>query len=155
MGYFRCLPALAGLLAVTMPMAPAAETQPWIDRPESLVWRDALVSASLRSGIPVGVLAELIGIESGFRNIKNPNSSAFGFGQQIAGNEIMRTCRLDRSNPADSIMGAALELRAKLDRTGTIQGALRAYGTTANMSKAREAGILRRFAPRQPIKSPA
>ena len=148
-------PAFAGMLVAALRIGSTwaadvprtADPSPfWIDRPESQLWRDALIRASLQSGIPAGVLAEVIGMESGFRNVKNPTSTAFGFGQQVSANMVMRVCRLDRTRPEDSIMGTALELRAKLDKTGSLAGALRAYGTTAAMPPEREASVLRRFA---------
>ena len=141
-------PALLGLL-LCAPVAPAfseiAEPPLWIDRPEAQPWLEAMMRAAVQTGIPVGVLAEVIGMESGFQNIKNPVSSAAGFGQQIDGNRVMHICRLNRAIPEQSIMGAALELRANLDRTGSIAGALRSYGTTTGMSPARLARVMRRI----------
>lgn len=116
----------------------------WIDRPEAQPWIESLTRSALQAGVPVAVLAEVIGLESGFRNIKNPLSSATGFGQQIDGNKIMRVCRLDRRLPNESILGAALELREKIDRTGSLEGAMHAYGTTAGEPRSRVAAILRR-----------
>lgn len=142
-------PTLFGVLLLLAPITSAlsepAAPPLWIDRPEALPWADALARAAARAGVPAGVLAELIGTESGFRNVKNATSSARGFGQQIDGNAVMRVCRLDRRDPEDSIMGAALELRARLDQTGSLAGALRGYGTTAALSPARLAAVLRRF----------
>jgi hypothetical protein len=106
----------------------------WIDREAAQKWRSEIDRAAKVSGLSPGVIAELVGMESGFRNVANPTSSAFGFGQQIRANAIMRVCRLDRTVPGESILGAALELRWHLDRTGSMAKALDAYGTTARLS---------------------
>lgn len=110
----------------------------WIDAPAAQPWIPALTAASVRTGLPVALIAELIGTESGFRpTARCSTSSAAGLGQQIRNNRVMARHKLDRMVPAESIMGSALELRLGIDATGTISGALYAYGTTAALSPAR------------------
>lgn len=110
----------------------------WVDRPVARQYLPALQAAADRTGLPVSLLAELIGTESGFRpTARCSTSSAAGLGQQIRNNRVMARHKLDRMVPAESIMGSALELRLGMDATGTISGALYAYGTTAGLSPAR------------------
>ncbi len=118
----------------------------WIDRPAAQPWLPALQAAADRANLPVALVAELIGQESGFRNVHNPHSSASGFGQQIARNAVMIRYGLHPMRPADSIMGAALELRERIDATGSLPKALRGYGTTAGMTPARRRALETRFA---------
>ena len=118
----------------------------WIARPEARPWLPALQAAAERTSLPVAVVAELIGQESGFRTVKNAHSSAYGFGQQIAGNGTMLKYNLHPMRPAESIMGAALELRERLDKTGSLPAALHSYGTTTGMSAARRRTIEAQFA---------
>ncbi len=124
---------------------PASELL-WIGRPAAQAYLPALQRASDRTDLPVALIAELIGQESGFQNVKNPKSTASGFGQQIDGNGIMRANRLDKRVPAESIMGAAIELKARLATTGSLSLALKGYGTTAGLSAARRQAIDNRFA---------
>lgn len=127
----------------------AGATEPyvlWIDRPVAQPWLLALDYAAWRSGLPSAVIGELIGQESGYRNAANPHSSARGFGQQVTHNSTMSLYRLDRMKPPESILGAALELRERLDATGSMFSALRGYGTTAGMSAACRLTIETRFA---------
>lgn len=125
--------------------AVSADTPLWIDRPAAAPWLPAIEAASQRSNLPAPLLAELIGIESGFTNARNPRSSARGFGQQIDGNSVMARYRLDRARPEDSIMGAALQFRAEIDRTGSIAAAAERYGTTAHLAPARKRLIVARL----------
>jgi len=118
----------------------------WIDRPAAQPWRPALEYAAERTGLPVAVVAELIGAESSFRNIHNPNTTASGFGQQIDRNQIMLRYNLHPMRPAESILGAALELRERLDATGSLSKALRGYGTTSGLTPARRRAMEARFA---------
>jgi hypothetical protein len=124
---------------------PPQDTPLWIDRAEAEPYRESLARAAIVSGVPIAILAEVIGLESGFRNVKNPTSSAYGFGQQINGNAIMHGCQLNRSIPADSILGAALQLRIEREKRGSWEKALDAYGTTAAMTGSRRMTILRRI----------
>jgi soluble lytic murein transglycosylase-like protein len=117
----------------------------WIDRREAQPWLPALTAAADRTGMPVALVAEIIGWESGFKNIKNPHSSAAGFGQQITGNAVMARERLNRAKPADSILGAAIQFREALERTGSLQAAARSYGTIAGLPSKRQAAILAAF----------
>lgn len=120
-----------------------ASPQLWIERPAAQPWLATLQAASDRTGLPVALIAELIGQESGFvTTARNPRSSARGCGQQITGNDTMRRYHLDRSNCAQSITGAALELREKLDRSGSLERALLAYGTTSGLTAAQRRRIL-------------
>ncbi len=118
----------------------------WIDRAAAQPWLSALQAAADRTHLPVALIAELIGQESGFHNIHNPYSTASGFGQQIARNQVMIRYNLHPVRPADSIMGAALELRERIDATGSLPSALRGYGTTAAMTPARRRAVEARFA---------
>lgn len=118
----------------------------WIDRAAARPWLPALTYAAERTGLPVALVGELIGAESGFRNIANPHSSAKGFGQQIARNRIMLQYRLNPMRPPESILGAAIELRERLDATGSLNAALRGYGTTTGMSAPRRKVLEARFA---------
>ncbi len=117
----------------------------WIDRPAARPWLPAVHVAAQRAHLTPATVAELVGIESGFQTIHNPRSSAYGCGQQIDSNAIMRRYRLDRSRCDQSIMGAALQLRECLDDRGTMAGALSCYGTTAGLTAARRKQILARF----------
>jgi len=127
-------------------MSGALAAEPlWIDRPAAQPWLPALTSAAQQSDLPLALIAELIGIESGYRNIHNPHSSAAGFGQQIAHNRTMARHKLHPMRPADSIMGAALQFREELDRTHSLAGAARAYGTTAGLTPARQKAIIARL----------
>jgi soluble lytic murein transglycosylase-like protein len=130
--------------------APVKATEPvalWINSPTAKPWLPALTDAAQRTGLPVALIAELIGQESGFRNIRStlPGSSAKGFGQQIDGNTVMIRYRLNPMRPADSILGAAIELRERLDRTGSLPAALRGYGTTAGRTSVQRKTLLARF----------
>lgn len=118
----------------------------WIDRAAARPWLPALTYAAERTNLPVALVAELIGNESGFKNVRNKHSSASGFGQQIDHNAIMLTNHLDKRVPSQSILGAALELRARLDRTHNLGDALRGYGTTTGMSAARRRDLEAHFA---------
>ena len=118
----------------------------WIGRPVALLYLPALERAAERTDLPVALIAELIGQESGFRNVKNTHSTASGFGQQIDNNAIMRANHLDKRIPAESIMGAALELKARMNRTGNLNSALYGYGTTTGMSAARRKALEGQFA---------
>ncbi len=124
-----------------------ADEPMWIDSVRAQPWRPALQAAADRTQLPVSLLAELIGVESGFRpGARCPTSSAAGMGQQIKGNRIMARHRLNRMVPAESIMGSALELRENLDKRGaTLSTALRDYGTTAGMSNAKRRATDRRM----------
>jgi hypothetical protein len=134
-------------LLVSVAATARADTALWMDRPAARLWLPELEAASERTHLPVPLIAELIGSESGFQPAAaNPHSSAFGCGQQIAANGTMRRYRLDRRSCADSIMGAALQLRAELDRTGALDRALDAYGTTSGHSPAQRQRMLQRFA---------
>ena len=137
-------PVALALLASLAGVA-SADTPLWIARPEAQPWLPAIARAAAKTDLPPALIAELIGIESGFRNVKNPTSSARGFGQQINGNRTMWLYGLDRSLPEDSILGAAIQFREGLDRTHSIAGAALAYGTTAHMTPARRAVILARL----------
>jgi hypothetical protein len=117
----------------------------WIDRPAARPWLPAVNAAAQRAHLTPATVAELVGTESGFQTIRNPRSSAFGCGQQIDSNAIMRRYRLDRSQCDQSIMGAALQLRECLDDRGTMAAALSCYGTTAGLSPGRRKQILARF----------
>lgn len=126
---------------------PSTSADPlWIDRAAAQPWLAAISAASERSGLPAAVIGELIGLESGYRNAVNPRSGERGFGQQIPKNRFMLSCRLDPLVPEDSIMGAALELRSRLDASGgDMTVALRGYGTTADMSDAQRRKVEDRF----------
>lgn len=114
--------------------ATIGDTALWIDRDAAQPWREEIARAARLTNISPALIAEVVGMESGFRNVHNPRSTAFGFGQQLANNQIMRACRLDRAIPAQSILGSALELRWDLDRFGgSLEKALDAYGTTARL----------------------
>jgi soluble lytic murein transglycosylase-like protein len=135
---FAVLAMTAGLVRADAPL--------WINRPEAEPWLPALAAAADRTGLPAPLIAELIGIESGFQPAaKNPTSSAYGCGQQITGNQTMRDYGLDRRDCAQSILGAALQLRAALDRTGSLERAVASYGTTVGVKPARRRAILARL----------
>ena len=67
------------VLALFTGQAETRETL-WIGRPAALVYQPALERAAARTGLPVALIAELIGAESGFQNVKNPKSTAAGLG---------------------------------------------------------------------------
>ena len=138
-------PVALALLASLAGVA-SADTPLWIARPEAQPWLPAIARAAAKTDLPPALIAELIGIESGFRNVKNPRSTASGFGQQIDGNRIMWTYGLDKRVPAESILGAAIELKARMIATGSLNQALKGYGTTAAMSTTRRHAIEVRFA---------
>src|SRR4051812_37888381 len=96
-------------LLVLIAGAARGDAPMWIDQPAARPWIPALTAAAVHTDLPVALLAELIGQESGFRNIKNAQTSAYGYGQQIANNAVMRRYHLDRTKPAESILGAAIE----------------------------------------------
>lgn len=137
--------ALAALVSVGLCAQADTPTVLWINRPEARPWLPALTYAAERTSLPVALVAELIGTESGYRNVANPHSTARGFGQQIARNRIMLREHLNPMRPPESILGAAIELRERLDATGTLEAALRGYGTTAAMSPARRRATVARF----------
>lgn len=140
---------LLAALALCAQSDSAEPYTPWIDRAVAAPWLPALTYAAEHTGLPVAVVAELIGAESGFQNIPNISgkSSARGFGQQINNNKIMLANHLNPMKPPDSILGAALELRARLDANhGDLNRALRGYGTTTGMSLARRKTLEARFA---------
>jgi hypothetical protein len=136
------------VLLCSIALTAHADTALWVDRPAARLWLPELTAASERAHLPVPLIAELIGAESGFHPeaTNGQGSSAAGCGQQIAGNRIMRRYRLDRRSCGQSILGAALELRENLDRTGSLARALDAYGTTAGHSPAQRRVMLARFA---------
>lgn len=141
--------AAAVALLVAVGVSARADTPAavlWIDRPEAQPWLPALQYAADRTALPVALLAELIGSESGFRNIANPHSSARGFGQQVSYNRIMLREHLNPMRPPESILGAAIELRERLDASGSLNAALRGYGTTAALSPVRRRAAEARFA---------
>ncbi len=79
-------PSAIALLALLSCAASAdTPTTLWIARPEAQPWLPAIARAAAKTDLPAPLIAELIGMESGFRNVKNPTSSARGFGQQING----------------------------------------------------------------------
>lgn len=134
---FVLLAVLAGSVRADAPL--------WINSEVAKPWLPAITAAAERTSLAPTLIAELIGTESGFQNVKNGHSSAFGCGQQIVGNDVMRRYRLDRTKCDQSIMGAALELREKWDHTGSLDRALLAYGTTSGLTAARRRRILGRM----------
>jgi hypothetical protein len=134
-------------LLVSVAATAHADTALWMDRPAARLWLPELEAAAERTHLPVPLIAELIGAESGFHSeaTNGQGSSAAGCGQQIAGNRIMRAYKLDRRSCGQSIMGAALELRANLDRTGSLGRALDAYGTTSGHTPTQRRLMLQRF----------
>jgi hypothetical protein len=101
-----------------------------------------------RRGLSAALLAELIGQESGFRNVRNemapgrkPASSAGGLGQQLAGNPFLHG--RSRFNPEASIAATAEELADRLRAAhGNLEVAVRGYGLTAGLpAKARAAKL--------------
>lgn len=143
-------PVAAVLLAALALCAQSDSAEPytlWVDRAVAAPWLPALTYAAERTNLPVALLGELIGAESGFQNVHNLHSSAAGFGQQIARNAIMLKYNLHPMRPPESILGAALELRERLDKNhGDLNRALRGYGTTTGMSLARRKTLEARFA---------
>jgi soluble lytic murein transglycosylase-like protein len=140
-------PVACALLATLALVCRADTAEPlWIDRAAAQPWRPALEYAAERTGLPVALVAELVGTESGFRNIANAHTTARGFGQQIDHNQVMIRHHLHPMRPPESILGAALELRERLDATGDLGLALRGYGTTAGMTTARRHVVEARFA---------
>lgn len=140
-------PAAALALALVAGVA-TADTAPaplWITRQEAQPWRAAIALAADRSGLAPALIAELVGIESGFRTVHNPRSSAYGCGQQLDANPWMIRNRLNRGDCAQSIMGAALQFRDGLAHTGSLAGAAARYGTTAHLTSARRKAILARL----------
>lgn len=137
---------LSGLVVLTLcALTVRANALLWVDRPEARPWLLTLSTVADRVGLPMPLLAELIGAESGFQNIQSQHSSATGFGQQLHGNTIMWQRGLDSRVPEESILGAAIQFKQELDRTHTIAGAADAYGTTARMPHARRKAILARL----------
>jgi hypothetical protein len=125
------------------PPAPAVGGQgAWINRPEAAPYLDTINREAAKRGIPPALLAELIGQESGFRNVGNqmgpngtPISSAGGLGQQIQGNPYLHGG--DRFDPRTSIAAAAEEFAARLRNSGgDLASAARGYGVTANLPPA-------------------
>lgn len=146
----RIRPVAVALLAALALCAHGDSAEPyvfWVDRAVAQPWLPALTVAAKRTDLPVSLIAELVGAESGFRNIANAHSSAKGFGQQINGNSVMIRYNLHPLRPPESILGAALELRERLDASGgDLNRALRSYGTTAAMAPARRKQVEARFA---------
>lgn len=139
-------PSAIALLLVLGLGAVQADTPMWINSPQAVPYLPALQASAERSRLPVALLAELIGQESGFDpKARSRTSTAAGLGQQIAGNDVMRRYRLDRMVPAQSIEGAAIELREKWDRGGSLDVALRCYGTTAGLSVAHRKRVTARM----------
>jgi hypothetical protein len=98
--------------------------------------------AAARYGLPAAGLAELIGLESGFQNIRNrggpggrPASSAGGLGQQIAANPYLHG--RSRFLPEVSIAAAAEEFATRLRAAGgDLATAADGYGTTHKLAPA-------------------
>lgn len=140
-----CLLACLGLALAADTPSRAVDVL-WIDRPAAQPWLPAIAAAAERTSLAPALIAELIGQESGFnQSVKNPRSSARGLGQQIDGNDTLRRYHLNRASGADSIMGAALELREKWDHTGSLDRALLAYGTTSGLTATQRRRILGRM----------
>lgn len=128
-------PVAAALLLALGLGGVQADTPLWIQRPQAAPWLPSLQVAADRTGLPVALLAELVGQESGFNPAaKNPHSTARGCAQQIAGNDVARRYHLDRMRCDQSILAGAIELREKLDHTGSLELALLAYGTTSGFT---------------------
>jgi hypothetical protein len=146
----RIRPVAVALLAALALCAHGDSAEPyvfWVDRAVARPWLPALEAAAKRTDLPVALVGELIGAESGFKNIHNPHSSAAGFGQQIARNAVMLKYNLHPMRPPESILGAALELRERLDANGgDLNRALKGYGTTSGMAAARRKQVEARFA---------
>lgn len=139
-------PGAIALLLVLGLGAVQADTPMWINSPQAAPYLPALQASAERSRLPVALLAELIGAESSFNPAaRSRTSSAAGLGQQIVGNDVMRRHRLNRLVPAQSIEGAAIELRDNLDRLHSLDAALRGYGTTAGLSVAHRKRVTARM----------
>lgn len=138
--------ATVALLIVLALMCRADTTEPlWIDRPAAQPWLPTITAAAAESHLSPALLAELIGVESGFvATAKNPHSSALGCGQQTAGNPWLAGSA--RTNCATSIRAAARQLRFGMNRSGSLSGGLMAYGTTSGMTPARRRVMEARFA---------
>lgn len=140
--------ALLALLTTLALRSSAYESEPlWVDRPAARLWLPELEIAATRTQLPVPLIAELVGVESGFQpTAKNARSSASGCGQQIDGNPWLAKNKLNKNSCADSILAAALQLRDEMDRNnGSLERALHAYGTTAGTTPARKKILLERF----------
>jgi hypothetical protein len=121
---------------------PSGSPDLWIDRREAQPYRGCIEREAARRDLPAAVVAELIGLESGFRNVRNQGgpggraaSSAGGLGQQLAGNPYLHG--RSRFNAEVSIAATAEEFAARLSAAhGDLARAADGYGVTARMAPA-------------------
>ena len=141
----RAVATVALLIALALMGRADTAEQPWIDRPAAQPYLPAIGAAAAETHLSAALIAELIGVESGFiATAKNPHSSATGCGQQTNGNPWLAGA--ERTNCATSIRAAARQLRFGMNRTGSLNGGLMAYGTTSGMTPARRRAMEARFA---------
>ena len=150
------------LAAQSAGAAPPGGGTVWADRPEAQPYMDIIRREAAKRNLPPALLAQLIGEESSFQNVRNgtgpggaPASSAGGLGQQLDNNPNLHGG--SKWDPATSIAAAAEELRKRLDAAnGNLAVAMRGYGVTANKDPAKNAAKLHRLElqyPQQPNES--